>query len=462
MVRAKLGRRTRSVDDMYDALPLDSQRDQIDRLVSQANEHEPNPWAEWTVARIGFTRRTDGFCNVIETTQIRVILKRIPRGFPKPYVEQPPSNTSFAGEIVDLFDPPVISAFPPPNNRPPSPPPPPVPPPLPQPPPGQKKSETKQAKPPSVESDDYDDSPDEARRHKPGRRQSRGRHKSPPPTIVKYVHHRSKSRPDRRYSASSFEVDEWSSSSASGCSHHTEVRVPSSVGGERYVQRYIHRSRSRQRDSSRGPRKPPRYPMLDARDNRPVVQVNMGANRLQDLQHVPQQFDGDQSGVPLVMPPAPQVPRIYDRFPQNHMDPRDRRREAEAFQLLIREELRKADLERAVTDLSKQEDDRKKAIADLKKQEDERKKVVAELKKQEDDKKKAIADLGKQEDDRKRNVANLGRQEDDRKRNVADLEKQEVDTKRRIENWQHIEDIYRIRHPSRSNSPPPRRYWGRR
>jgi hypothetical protein len=167
----------------------------------------------------------------------------------------------------------------------------------------------------------------------------------------------------------------------------------------------------------------------------------MNPDRPQDLQYVPRH---------PAMPQAPEVPGFNDQFPRQpiYIDHRPRRMPyglgdmggpTGTYQMLIRDELRKLDLERSVADLSIQEGDRKKAVADLKKQEDEKKKTVAELKKQEDDKKKAVADLSKQEDDRKRNVADLDRRVDD--------------TRRRIENWQDIEDGYRIRRPSRSISP---------
>jgi len=144
------------------------------------------------------------------------------------------------------------------------------------------------------------------------------------------------------------------------------------------------------------------------------------------------------------MPLAPEIPRgpIY-RDPWHRRTTGDIRREMDTYQM-IREEMRRTEMERNFADLSKQEDTKKKTVADLKKQED--------------DKKKSITDLNKQEDDKKKTVAELKKQEDDRKKSVADLQRQEDDTKRRVDHWQWLEDGYRFRRPSRSISPFDRRY----
>lgn len=94
--KTKLSRRNRPVEEIYDALSL-NQRGQIDQLVAQANLDETNPLAEWKFASIEFSRRTHGFGKVIKATQIRVILKKVPRIHPNPRVQQAAKEYAVTG-----------------------------------------------------------------------------------------------------------------------------------------------------------------------------------------------------------------------------------------------------------------------------------------------------------------------------------------------------------------------------
>lgn len=425
-LRAKQSRKKHSVLEVYDALKADSQRSHIDRLIEERNGQEQNVWAEWKLANIEVIRKTIpgifGSSKVIETTQLRVILKKVPRDTPKKKQQKPPKANNFAGEVVDLYEPPLPAA---PagkkdgggggagpmgpmgggvDRRPP-------PPPGGFPPPGGGIQ---------VMGSDFDHR-DELngrgrRRHSPGPRSSaeklnkkvlkylermgiadsendsddfdevdgrRGRkskYKLPPPPMGRHSRRRSKSPfvNNRRNSASSFEMIDYAESSSSG--QYTDATPPLSADS-RHIRRYLDRSRSRSRGRFRLHGKPPGYPL----PGEPVVVNNYYGDTAKDPLYLRRHSDGDRSFVPrhpAALPAAPDVPLYgYNGVaarPQSYMDPISRRatyagddvkRELDAFQK-GRDEERRANLEARVQELKRQEEASLRRIDDLRRVED--------------------------------------------------------------------------------------------
>ena len=97
-VKAKDARWKKPAAAKYDGLRTDTQRMHIDDLIAEQNSKEPNQFTEWKLAdievqhrdiRIGLLQKAT------ETSQIRVILKKVPRTTARPWDEGRP-------RIVDL------------------------------------------------------------------------------------------------------------------------------------------------------------------------------------------------------------------------------------------------------------------------------------------------------------------------------------------------------------------------
>ena len=483
-VKAKLNRGL-TAEDVYDALPLNSQRDQIDRLVDE--ENETSPWVDWKLARISTLRRTNGFGRVLETTQIRVILKKVLRSSPKPPVQQQLRDTNFPGEVVDLFEPPAPQIVPLQNLPPP---------PLGQPsgrehgvpsgimdvtgmmPNPQKRGGKRPGKrmenfggnfggnmgdnfnddmngmgrsrSPSLKSkkslekiekdvktikrniekmnisssDSYesDDSFVDVRDGRRGRKQHR--HKIPPPPIGKYAYRRSKSpHPNRRHSSLSSEAVDWSSSS----SRYTDA---TSIGSARYLNRYIDRSRSRSRSRGiiRDHRKPPSYPLLDAQDKQTVINI-MTTDRPQGQQYRRRYSDVGPSHAPLALPLAPEVGEFDDQalWPPHYMDTGNRR---SIYPIGMRRASYQSDGMRRA---SYQSDGMMRGVNPYRQRRFDLERSVVDLSIEESDARRRADDAHKRADDAQRRAEDLERRAEGTRRKTEDLERRAEDTQRRTE-----------------------------
>lgn len=425
--RAKQSRRKHSVLEVYDALRTDSQRSQIDRLIEDQNRQEQNVWAEWKLANIEVIRRAIpgvfGSTKVIETTQLRVILKKVPRETPKKAQKKLPKSNSFAGDVVDLFEPPPpapvagkkegggvlgaaagglagggVERLPPPPHG--------------FPPPGvhvmgndfDRRDESRgrrgrrQSPGPRTSAeklnkvlnylerlgipDSENDSDDIIDEVDGGRGRRRIKYRIPPPPIGRNSRRRPKSPfvNNRRDSGSSIDMIDYAESSSSG--QYTDATPPLSAANGRYTRRYLDRSRSRSPGRFRVHGKPPAYPL----PGEPTINYNFFGDAAKDPLYVRRHSDGERPFVSryptAALPAAPDAPLYgYNGVAaraQNYMDATSRRgtypvddmrRELDAFQK-GREEERRANLEARVQELRRQEEASMRRIDDLKRVED--------------------------------------------------------------------------------------------
>jgi type II secretory pathway pseudopilin PulG len=96
----KIARTPISVNKAYGDLRVNSQRDAIDRILEDAKRQELNPFAEWKLAFIQANRKpvAGTFRNAIETKDIRLIIKRMPRQ------QGAPPSPKF-GRVIDTTEP---------------------------------------------------------------------------------------------------------------------------------------------------------------------------------------------------------------------------------------------------------------------------------------------------------------------------------------------------------------------
>lgn len=436
-IRAKQSRNKRPVLDVYDSLRLDSQRAHIDRLIEDQNRLETNLFTEWKLANIeAIVRKIPGLLGskdrIIETNQIRVILKKVARTTPRRPGAKPLGPHGFAGETIDLHEPPPIPNIP---NVPkmqaegpmggrgpmgPGPGPGPGPGSLPPPPRALGGRGSMEKMPPrgvlhggkndrgrsrsrsagprtsseklnkvikyldrlgigdsdSESGDSIVEIDDRRARRKPSKFKIR------PPPLGSNRRPRSRSPYKRRDSSSSFEIIDNVSSASSGS--YTDATPPLSTGSGRYARRYFERSRSRSRGRFRNHRKPPSYPLPLPE---PVVNYNFfGDSKLP--RYVRRHSDDDQpyglrspsNALPLA-PEAPGYgyPRLASRA-QSYMDDTSRRATytgtgdgmrpvLDAYQK-GREEERRASLEARVQELRRQEAASMRRIDSLRRVED--------------------------------------------------------------------------------------------
>jgi len=436
--RARSSSNKRSVTALYDGLKSNNQRAQIDRLIEEQNRQETNLWAQWELASIEVhVRKVPGLFGkdkFIETTQIRVILKRLPRTTPKVQERKPPvKSNNYAGITVDLFDPPAPAPsggnaskgqgdkgggdkmqqggpggpmgpggpLPPPNFVPmehrPDPrmmPPPPRRGSFRGPSPGPRGSGSKLERVINYldrmaireNEPEFDYIEDEEDWERSGRRRQKYDLRQRP--VRKHSRHRSRSR-GRRGSNSSFDMLEEFDTSSSGSSSFTDATPP-----------LLNKYGPRPRSGSRGRlehRKPPALPLYE-----PKISYNFFGDASKDSPQFRRRSDvGPYGGTYArpVLPLAPEVPLYggaYNQFLEaptrrsTFADEESLRREAEAFQR-GREQEHKRNLEEKMFELKKkQQEERLRRIEDqrrddeIRRREDEMRRRDDEMRRMED------------------------------------------------------------------------------